>query len=184
LASRAGLAIAAGLVAVGLSAAIGWMQVDAVDELRAPLRDATAALAAAHAPLGTGMGGFVPAFEQASPDRLLMDEYINHAHNEYLQWWAELGWLALLGGAAVALLLAFAAARVVRNWPHVPREIAVASLAVPLALIGHGFVDFPLRTPALMTVAAITLGIFLNVAGPRVRAHARSVHGADMPTPA
>jgi O-antigen ligase len=182
--ARVGLVAAAGLVAMGLSAAMGWMQVDAVDELRAPLRDATAALAAAHAPLGIGMGGFVPAFEQAAPDRLLMDEYINHAHNEYLQWWAELGWLAWLAGAAVALLLAFAAARVVRDWPHVPRDIAVASLAVPLAVMGHGFVDFPLRTPALMTVAAITIGIFLNVAGSGVRAHARDVHRNDMPAPA
>lgn len=35
------------------------MQVDAVDELRAPRRQATLELGHAHAPLGTGVGAFV-----------------------------------------------------------------------------------------------------------------------------
>src|SRR5690606_36764968 len=78
--------LVSGLVAaVGLSAATGWMRVDGVDEIRWLLRKATMALAGLHLPWGSGIGSFVPVFEQAVPDVLLMPNYVNAAHNDFAQ---------------------------------------------------------------------------------------------------
>lgn len=79
------------VAAVGLSIALRWMQVDAVDELRGPLRAVTTDIAARYAPLGAGVGSYVPVFEQEAPRAMLMGNYVNHAHNEYAQWWLEAG---------------------------------------------------------------------------------------------
>src|SRR5690606_16937634 len=95
------------LAAVALFLSLRWMQVDAVDELRGPLRALTGEIAAGYAPMGAGVGSYVPVFEQDAPRDLLMANYVNHAHNEYAQWWLEAGVPAalamLLGAAALAL---------------------------------------------------------------------------------
>src|SRR3546814_3718337 len=83
--SRRGIAallLAAGLAALGLSAAMGWMKVDQIEELRGVIRQATYALAVTHIPWGSGLGSFVPVFQQAMPESLLLGSYINAAHNE------------------------------------------------------------------------------------------------------
>ncbi|HST45121.1 MAG TPA: O-antigen ligase family protein [Luteimonas sp.] len=151
-----------GLAVVALAgsawAAARWMQVDAVDELRAPMREATAAIASRFAPLGSGVGSYVPVFEQAAPPRFLMGNYINHAHNEYLQWWLEAGAAALL---AMGLAVAALGASALRIWrlPRHARGPGIAALVSLLAIGAHSFVDYPLRTPAMLAVAAVLAGM-------------------------
>lgn len=157
---RIGLAaaIAGGvLAALLLVAASTWLRVDQQQESRAALFAATARMAADAMPRGIGVGGFVPWFEAHAPLPLLHWEYFNHAHNEYLQWWLEGG---IAGLAWIALLAA-------GMWWTRPRPgrgqrpgwLAVGSwLAVAVAL-AHSAVDYPLRTPALMTVTALLAGI-------------------------
>ena len=156
--ARVGLVTCLALVALGLWATVGWMQVEAVDEVRPALRAATFSLGFAHAPLGTGVGAFVPAFEQGAGDALLLRQYVNHAHNEYLQWWMEGGVLAVLVAAAVAAILAVlaAAALRVRGPDRVPGVVALLCLG---ALLLHSWVDYPMRTVSLATVAAVLAGI-------------------------
>src|SRR5690606_23893524 len=50
--SALALIIAAGVGAIGLSAAMGWMRVDALEEIRWVMREATIALATTHLPWG------------------------------------------------------------------------------------------------------------------------------------
>src|SRR5699024_8904041 len=100
-------------------ATLRWMQVEAVRELRGPMREATLEVAGAHAPLGSGMGSFVPVFEQATSHQLLMPSYVNHAHNEYAQWLLEAGVLALPAFALAALALILAVRVLVRLPPSV-----------------------------------------------------------------
>lgn len=159
--ARSGRLLLAGSTAaicLGLLAALRWMRVDAIDELRAPLRDVTAGIADRFAPAGSGMGSYVPVFEQEAPTRLLMGSYVNHAHNEYLQWWLEAGVPALLAmGLAVIALLA-----TVRGlWRLPPRErsLGLTALLALLAILAHSIVDYPLRTPAMLAVAAALAGI-------------------------
>lgn len=155
--SRRGIAallLAAGLAALGLSAAMGWMKVDELEEIRWIIRQATVALATAHLPWGSGIGSFVPVFQQAFPDSLLMPSYINAAHNDYAQVWLEGGVGALL--TAVLVFVALAAA-LMGHWRHDrgDRRLVWSALLGLFAVMAHAAADYALRTPALMVVAAL-----------------------------
>src|SRR5690606_31881143 len=65
------LTIVAARAALGLSAATGWMKVDEMEEFRWIIRQAAFALGMLHLPWGSGVGSFVPVFQQALPESLL-----------------------------------------------------------------------------------------------------------------
>ncbi|MFZ7095382.1 O-antigen ligase family protein [Luteimonas dalianensis] len=148
----------AAIAALGVLAATRWMRVDAAQELRQPLRQATLEVAGAHAPLGSGAGTFVPVFEQATSGELLMPNYVNHAHNEYAQWLLEAGVLAI-PAFALALIALIAAARAMLRLPPPARTAGTCALLALLAIAAHSLVDYPLRTQAMLTVAAALAAI-------------------------
>ena len=92
------------------------MRVDEIEELRGIMRSATLALAGLHLPWGSGIGSFVPAFQQALPDTLLLPTYINAAHNDYAQVWLESGIAGLL--AAIFCFAALARSHVTHALHH------------------------------------------------------------------
>ena len=150
--------VAALLVATALGwAGLQWMRVDAMDETRGALTQATAQLGLHLAPWGAGVGSFVPWFEQAASTHFLASEYINHAHNEYVQWWLESGVMGLAALLAALALLAW----------HVPPSgqgrsadaVAVGSWVAAVLVLAHSAVDYPLRTPSMMAVTAVLAGI-------------------------
>lgn len=147
-------------VLVGIQAAIGWMAVDQLEELRHSMASTVAGMAAAESPWGSGVGSFVPVFEQAAPPVFWLDAYVNHAHNEYVQWWLEAGWLGLLAMAATLAVLAFAGYRVVRARARDGHAILAASCFVAIcAVLAHSWADFPLRTTTLMATTAAIAGL-------------------------
>jgi len=148
------------LAAVAVSvvvAAIGWLRFDLVEEVRATVAKVTVAMGAAHAPWGAGVGSFVPWFDQSAPAPLVQSEYFNHAHNEYAQWWLESGVLGVLSALAVLALLA--ASYPLRAGRAGDRGVAVAAWLGCVLVLLHSLVDYPLRAPALMSVAALLAGI-------------------------
>lgn len=156
--ARTGLMACVGLMLLGAWATIGWMQVDIVDELRQPMREATVVVGKLHAPLGTGVGAFVPAFEQDGPDELLLYQYINHAHNEYVQWWLESSWLGMAVAAIVLLALGWVSARSLQQ--SGPKRVpAVAAIIGVWAVLAHSWVDYPLRTTSLASVSAVLAAV-------------------------
>lgn len=155
--ARTGLLCALGLVAFLGYVALRWVQVDAADEHRLATASATFALGRDLMPLGAGVGSFVPWFEQAGPGSLLMYEYINHAHNEYAQWWLEGGVLAVLALIAVFVVLAQVLRVLLRH--RASGGLGIAAWFGAAVLLAWSLVDYPLRTPALMTVGALLAGI-------------------------
>jgi O-antigen ligase len=151
---------AAVLAAIGLSAAIGWMKVDEVEEIRWIMRQATFALGALHVPWGSGIGSFVPVFQQALPDALLRPQYINAAHNDYAQVWLEGGLAGLFAGAVCFAALGLAVASYLRAHKG-ERRLAWAALLGIFALLAHAGADYALRTPALMTVATLLAAVLI-----------------------
>lgn len=152
------LGIAGLLVAIGLYAAAGWMKVDEIEEFRSIMRQATIALAATHLPWGSGVGSFVPVFQQAFPDSLLMRNYINAAHNDFAQAWLEIG----VAGLAVASLAAVAIAAALRGQLRAhagDRRLVWASLLGIFAILVASIADYPLRTPAILALAAVLCGV-------------------------
>jgi O-antigen ligase len=121
-------------------------------EARLSILPQTLAALKAYWPVGSGLGSFVPVFQSFEHPDVFTAQFINHAHDDYLELLVETG----LFGAAVALAgLAWVAVAAVRaaGWPagrdkDLPRVAAV----VVLLLLAHSVVDYPLRTAALATV--------------------------------
>jgi O-antigen ligase len=161
----------AGIAAVfvaGVYGAMSWMQLDEIDAVygtRGLLTKQTMAMAAANAPFGTGIGSFVPAFEQATDPAALQSVYVNHAHNEYAQLWLESGALGLVCVAAAMLVLLSAGRRLMALPSRSGlRTLGMAALICVAALLVHSAVDYPLRTPALMSEFGLLAGIVLSCA--------------------
>lgn len=178
--SRIVLVASMATAAIALFLALRWMQVEAIDELRGPLRALTGEIAARYAPMGAGMGSYVPLFEQEAPRELLMANYVNHAHNEYAQWWFAAGVPAVLAMALGAIALALTL-RMLLHQPAQLRGLGVTALVALGAILAHSWVDYPLRTPAMLAVAAALAGIAAGQAaqGARGRISAGRRAGAD-----
>jgi O-antigen ligase len=161
--SRRTTALALGvsvLAVLGVHAAMGWMAVDQAEELRHTMATAAIAMGNAEAPLGSGIGSFVPVFAQAAPDQLRMASYVNHAHNEYAQWWLVAGWLGMAVLAAALALLAYAGWRIARSEGR-SAVLAAACLAALCAVLAHSWADYPLRTLTLMATTGALAGVML-----------------------
>ena len=108
-------------------------------------------------PIGSGIGTFVEAYQIDEPLLLLDQEYLNHAHNDWLE-------ILLTGGAVAALLAGVATVAWIRSAylllassdSH-RRDVVLgklgASIILMLALASFG--DYPLRAPSLTAMFVI-----------------------------
>lgn len=163
--SKRATALAVGLAIialVGVRSAMGWMAVDQAEEVRHTLSMATLDAGAQYAPLGSGIGSYTRAFEPLAPPSLWLATYINHAHNEYAQWWLTAGWLGMLPLTGVLFLLLILGGRILRlQGKRRQAVIAGACFVAILATLAHSWVDYPLRTLALMATVAALAGTML-----------------------
>ena len=114
-------------------------------------------------PFGSGLGSFPAVFRRFQPGDVPL--FVNHAHNDYLEWLFE-------GGLAAAMLmLAFLALYVLRwraIWPRGSgrwEAISFVRIAagISLLLMGlHGLIDFNLHIPANAAFFAFIAGIFFH----------------------
>ena len=110
---------------------------------------------AGYFPWGAGMGTFVDIYQIAEPDELLREQYINRAHNDWLE-------LLLDAGLAGALLLIFATlswlwsiAKVVKA-PTCSRLPRLGIVIIGLLALASVF-DYALRTPSLAVLFVIAI---------------------------
>jgi O-antigen ligase len=154
-------------IAVGLAAAIGAILLSrdvafrrlltGEDDLRGTYLPLYFSMAKAYFPFGAGFGSFDSVFRAFEPTQTLSTFYMNQAHNDLIQIIIEGGVLAAL--AALAFSLWFAA-RAWSLWWHKIRSPAdllgrTGSVIVLLLLLSSA-VDYPLRTPALAVLMAIS----------------------------
>ncbi|MER8639794.1 O-antigen ligase family protein [Mesorhizobium sp. M1365] len=104
---------------------------------------------------GVGFGNFQKAYQIYEREGMIFKQYVNHAHNDYLEIAFEGGVPAVVLMTGYFVLLLAALAKVRRD----PFQKA-AFLSVSFLLI-HSLVDYPLRTEALvMTFAYMNAIIF------------------------
>jgi O-antigen ligase len=112
---------------------------------------------------GSGLGTFealYPAYEETSTPPLF-----EHAHNDYLEYLAELGilgFLLLLGGIVILIVFCFMAWRL-RQDSGVMGLVLGGMVAVVVLLL-HSITDFNLHIPANMMLFAVVLGLTLTTA--------------------
>jgi len=130
---------------------------DPIANMRVDLAPITWRIAGENFPWGTGMGTFDDVYRVYEPNTLLMPEYVNHAHNDFLE-------VFMTGGMGGALIITFAIAIfAARAWAIARGGRAAASGNVwpAAALIALGIlfiaslIDYPLRVPAMASYAVL-----------------------------
>lgn len=107
-------------------------------------------------PAGSGFGTFVPIYQSAELLSNVGPNYVNHAHNDYLELALEGGVPALVLLALFLIFLVLAAWRLSsRRVPTGERLIGLGSLAGIAIVLLHAIVDYPIRTAAISTLFAL-----------------------------
>lgn len=135
---------------------LGRFEQDLLDDFRLEIARVTLKAIMAFQPFGSGIGTFDAIYRMFETPEVLLQPYVNHAHNEWLE-------LALEGGVPAIILLAaflvwFGSASL-SLWRRQPADVANLDLALARAatiivtvLVLHSTVDYPLRTTALMVL--------------------------------
>ncbi|MCK0505777.1 O-antigen ligase family protein [Aromatoleum anaerobium] len=158
--SALGVALA---VAVGLAPVFARFAQDATADARWPILDATLEAALAFFPFGSGMGTFPAVIRAFHPAEIGGEAYINHAHNDFAEWWMEGGVpaLVLMLTLAAIYLLRWRAVWAVRNWRPLHMMQVGAGLGVLLILL-FGLTDYNLRIPANAMYFAFLAAVFFH----------------------
>lgn len=135
------------------------------DAWRGLMREQTWSAALANWPLGSGVGTFGVVFPAYQPPELGRN-FVNFAHNDYLQLLMECGVLVVPVALALLWLIGrrlvqLTSARWRGPWSH-SDALAVACGLGFLAQALHAWVDYPWRIPATAMLGAFLLGVFLR----------------------
>jgi O-antigen ligase len=141
--------------------------VDPMEDARIPFAHNTLRAAIAFMPFGSGMGTFVPVYGMFEPPGdVLANTFANHAHNDFVELWLETG---VIGMALLALFAIWMVFGFIQAWWRSPRHASaldcslVRAAAIVIALLlAHSFVDYPLRTGAMMAVFAFSCGLLIR----------------------
>ena len=157
------------VVGGGLAALVGLAPVFQRFTLQDPLTDVRWNLFATsmeavgkYFPLGSGPGTYSHVYPQFQPIDL-STRFINHAHNDYIEWLVE-------GGLIAALLILFFFVLYLFQWTKVwtkqqwskYRFVQVGAGISLLLIMLHSVVDFNLRIPANMMYFALLAAIFFS----------------------
>ncbi len=142
--------------------------VEQLDEFRADMWSRTLAVSAPHWGTGYGMGSFTQAYDDIGEVAADYEVYVNHAHSDYLELWAEGGLLAslfifgalLLLSRAIRLNLKQTAEKGINESHHRGLQIGAGFGLLLLAI--HSLVDYPLRTLTMATYAALLAAILVG----------------------
>ncbi|WP_404714325.1 O-antigen ligase family protein [Sphingomonas sp. MMS24-J13] len=122
-------------------------------------------------PEGSGIASFVEVFQIAEPRPLLSFSYLNHAHNDWLEFGLEMGlpgmilaFVGVIGWGRAIVSLARA-----RRRDHTVRLGRIGG-AVILLLGLASLVDYPLRTPSVACMAAVAI-VWMAAGARRARAN-------------
>jgi O-antigen ligase len=178
---RAGLAICGVFLAVTAAVAV-WIGAGSVVERFEGVREETAGgdhsrisiwrdtvrLIGRHPWMGTGLGTFPIAF--TAVQTTFLNEFVNHAHNDYLELASDVGVpVAAMVVAGFLLLLARAVRAFYSAERRFDRFVALGCTGSIAAILLHSLADFNLYIPAnsllLATISGLTLRLEPKSAG-------------------
>jgi O-antigen ligase len=116
-----------------------------------------------HPWLGTGLGTFPIAF--TSVQTTFLGQFVNHAHNDYLELSSDLGLPAALG---LFVSIFFLLVRAVRTFlfaeRNLDRVLALGCVGSIVAMLLHSLTDFNLYIPANALLFSMVLGLAISSA--------------------
>lgn len=120
-------------------------------------------------PFGSGLATFQNIYRTYDDPNRADREYVNHAHNDYVEVALELGAPGLL---LILLFLAWWGRRTLRAWRGDFEGASLAragSVAIGVVLL-HSLVDYPIRTAAIAALFAVACAFLVPYVAPRARA--------------
>jgi O-antigen ligase len=152
--------IGAILLSVGLNRAASVDRATALEseaDLRLQIWPIVMEMSRDYFPAGAGFGTFDPVFRMGEPDALLNPQYVNLAHNDWLQIFLEGGIVGLVLLAAAVLWFIL---RTVRAWFSLQgaggsRSLASAGSIIGALILAASVTDYPVRTPMVMALLAL-----------------------------
>jgi hypothetical protein len=140
---------------------------DALQDARLTLARNTFTAAKTFLPFGSGIGSFVQVYGMfEKPSDIFVDSFANHAHNDFLEFFLETGLIGAAFAVAFLVWLTFSAARAwqrtARLTGSIDRSLARAASIVIVLLLLHSFVDYPLRTNAIMAIFAFSCAMLVR----------------------
>lgn len=146
---------------IGFVALSDRFQAPLSDDLRWGLLHVTYNAALQYFPVGSGLGSFVSIYERFAPLQFVHETYVNHAHNDWIELFLELGVLWPIVVLGFIVWVGVAARHQWRACASLaPIEILACLMALLLIALAS-VMDYPLRTVGLMSVFAV-LCAFLN----------------------
>jgi len=114
----------------------------------------------AYFPFGSGLGTFDIAFRAHEKLETLGPNFVNRAHNEYIEVAIETG---IFGVGLILIFLAWLTSKLIKIWPNrrlnLDNWLALHAAVALIALTVHSMVDYPLRSLSIMTTAALFIAI-------------------------
>lgn len=157
------------LVQATFGQAIGRIQAGFTGEVRVIAAASTVSAIKAFSPVGSGFGTFVPVYKMYEAPDAVINTYINHAHDDWLE-------VVLEGGVPAILLLAaflvWFGRRALELWRSDDPSLTVARAAsvCVVLMLAHSFGDYPLRAPMMATLFALCCAMMLAY-GPQAPQH-------------
>ncbi|MBZ0087632.1 MAG: O-antigen ligase family protein [Thermomonas sp.] len=166
----------AALAVVAAALSLPWLAAAPGADPRFVIAAKTFQLGLSYLPWGSGAGSFTPVFETDLPKALWIPQYVNHAHNEFAQWWLVGGLPASVVVAAGLAILAVAGYRLLQLQGRRSAAVLAAGCWTAIAVtLVHSWVDFPLGTTTLAVTVAMLGGMLfacLDELGDRERTRA------------
>jgi O-antigen ligase len=114
-----------------------------------------------HPVFGTGLGTFPVAF--TSVQTAFLGQFVNHAHNDYVELASDVGVpAALMLFATFVFILARATRAFLRAAGNFDRAIALGCVGSIVAILLHSLTDFNLYMPANALVFSVVLGLAIS----------------------
>ncbi|MBU6266420.1 MAG: O-antigen ligase family protein [Sphingomonadales bacterium] len=156
----AGIAFVVMAIAGGRAIALSrLLATDPMDEIRVQIVPVDVRMIRDFWPWGSGLGSFDSVFRMYEPDILLQQTYMNHAHNDWLEWILTTGALGVAVGFAILAWLCRCIFIVVRPATSRPCLVMARLGIIVLGLLGFASLsDYPARVPSLicwMTFACV-----------------------------
>jgi O-antigen ligase len=162
--SRSGLRTKLLLYVSGLTIFLfGQFGLVGLNDYRLPMLKVSGEALNAFFPAGAGFGTFVPVYQMFESPDTMRESFVNHAHNDWLEIVLEGGIPAILLLAAFVLWFGWNSFRVWHRRGDQSGDLVMmaASLSAGLLLL-HSAIDYPLRTPALMTMFGLCMGLLAS----------------------
>ena len=128
-----------------------------IEELRWQLLPTLSTMLRDYMPWGSGFGTFEHVYKIYEPQELLRPQYLNQAHNDWLQFLIEGGIPALLIALVTAIGFAMLIIQKAKNWSVSKSSniLFVMCVAIIFFMLATSIGDYPLRVPTIMAISAV-----------------------------